>query len=95
MQQLKMMRLQAPIKQRALPCGYRFEFFRGTEQEVEDWVAICRHGLLSPHDGASVFTETILNYPDLDPVKDLFFVIDPNGRRVATSAAVCHENRQG
>ena len=95
MQQLKMQRYQGKVTPRSLPDGYRYEFFSGTEAEIEDWVTICRHGLLGPESGKECFQPVILDYPDLVPEKDLFFVVDPDGRRVATSASVCHQNKEG
>lgn len=95
MKQLKMLRPDAPVVQRPLPEGYRFEAFSDLPEQISDWLAICRHGLL-PDDGKSAwFDETIRNYPDLTPAEDLFFVVDPGGRRVATSASVKHGNGEG
>ncbi|MBE6558839.1 MAG: GNAT family N-acetyltransferase [Ruminococcaceae bacterium] len=95
MQQLKMLRYQGKVTPRLLPDGYRYEFFGGTDAEIDDWVTICRHGLLSETSGRECFVSTILDYPDLVPEKDLFFVVDPDGRRVATSASVCHKSGEG
>ncbi len=95
MQQLKMLRYQEKITPRPLPDGYRYAFFRHTDAEIEDWLTICRHGLLPENGGEEHFRSAILSYPDLVPEKDLFFVVDPDGRRVATSAAVSHPNGEG
>lgn len=95
MQQLKMLRYQEAVTPRPLPEGYRYELYQGTDGEIRDWVTICRHGLL-PEDGdRAYFKSAILDYPDLTPEKDLFFVVDGDGRRVATSASVCHKNGEG
>lgn len=95
MQQLKMLRYQQKITPRPLPDGYRCAFFAGTDAEINDWVTICRHGLLPENGGKECFDSCIMQYPDLIPEKNLFFVIDPSGRRVATSAAVSHPNGEG
>ncbi len=95
MQQLKMLRYQGEVTLRPLPDGYRYELFRGTDDEINDWVTICRHGLLPEDGGVEYFTSTIVEYPDLDPENDLLFVVDRDGRRVATSASVCHKNGEG
>ncbi|MBE6585480.1 MAG: GNAT family N-acetyltransferase [Ruminococcaceae bacterium] len=95
MQQLKMLRMDAPVRVRPLPEGYRYEYFTGSTEEIWDWIIICRHGLLPPDAGEDCFKSTILEYPDLVPEKDLFFVVDLNGCRVATSASVCHQNKEG
>ena len=100
MKQLKMLRPSAPVIPHPLPDGYAFAHFRGTEAEVEDWLAICRHGLLpdTPPEGGVYrdwFKSTILDYEDLNPAEDVFFVVDPAGRRVATTATVKHGAEQG
>ncbi len=95
MQQLKMLRYQGKVIPRPLPDGYRYEFFSGTDAEIDDWVTICRHGLLPADGGVEYFKSTIMDYPDLNPMQDLFYVVDNDGRRVATSASVCHKNGEG
>ncbi len=98
MKQLKMLRpFGGRVTPRDLPTGYRFADFAGTEAEIEDWLAICRHGLLpapTPDGDAerAHYLNAIQNYPDLVPARDLFFVVAPDGTRVATSAAVLHGN---
>ncbi len=94
MKQLKMLRFSAPPIPHALPEGYTYAFYSGKPEEEADWLAICREGLL-PDASPSWFENSILRYPDLDPYRDLFFVLDPSGRRVATSASVCHKSGEG
>ena len=90
MKQLKMRRESAPVQQRALPDGYGYEYYHGSEEQIADWLQIC-HGALLPDTDAHWFTSSILEYPDLHPAQDLFFVVEAStGRRVATTAAVCH-----
>jgi mycothiol synthase len=95
MKQLKMMRYSAPVSMRALPDGYRYELFDGSDAAIDDWITICKCGLLPADAGRERFNSSIANYPDLVPEKDLFFVLDRDGKRVATSAAVCHKNGEG
>ncbi len=100
MKQLKMMKLGVEIAERTLPAGYHFAYFTGSEAEIEDWLSICRHGLLPDTPPASGvyrdhFVSAIVNYPDLVPKRDLFFVVAPDGRRVATSAGVLHGGGEG
>ncbi len=101
MKQLKMLRpFGGKVVERRLPAGYRFEMFDGREAQVTDWLAICRHGLLPDGDPASGeyrihYVNAIQNYPDLVPARDLFFVVAPDGERVATSAAVLHGGGEG
>lgn len=90
MKQLKMRRERAPVAVRELPQGYAYEFYQGSAEQIADWLQIC-HGALLPDQNESWFTSTILQYPDLCPERDLFFVIEQGtGKRVATTAAVCH-----
>lgn len=79
---------------RQLPDGYRFEHYKGTSDERNDWTEICRHGLI-PVNGDDWFKMSIADYPDLNPERDLFFVVSPEGKRVATSASVCHKDGTG
>ena len=90
MKQLKMRRPGVPVKARELPRGYGYEYYNGSAEQVHDWLELC-HGALLPDKNESWFRSTILEYPDLCPERDLFFVIEQStGKRVATTAAVCH-----
>ena len=95
MQQLKMIRYSAPVKKRELPDGYFYRMFGGTREEIEDWIKICKNGLLPEDGGIEWYYSSIENYPDLEPERDLFFVVDADGKRVATSASVCHGDSTG
>lgn len=94
MKQLLMLRYAAPVVRRSLPDGYAYAPFLGTQAEIDDWLTICAAGLL-PDTDPHWFADSIRNYPDLDPARDLFFVTDEDGVRVATSAAVRHANGEG
>ena len=94
MKQLKMCRPSGPVAPCALPEGYTYAPYTGAAEEISDWLAICANGLL-PDQAPSWFESSILKYPDLNPTRDLFFVVDPAGHRVATSAAVSHKNGEG
>ena len=90
MKQLKMRRESATVQQRVLPQGYGYEFYSGSQAQVDDWLDLCFDTLI-PTKEQQWFTSTILEYPDLCPERDLFFVVESEtGRRVATTAAVCH-----
>lgn len=90
MKQLKMRRPSVPVFPRALPPGYEFEFFCGDLSQIEDWLALCDQTLIPERD-AKWFESCIVNYPDLCPERDLFFVVEQSTKvRVATTAAVCH-----
>jgi mycothiol synthase len=90
MKQLKMHRERAPVKLRELPRGYAYEPYCGQTEQVADWLELCFEALI-PTKEEKWFADTILHYPDLCPERDLFFVVEQcTGRRVATTAAVCH-----
>ena len=92
MKQLKMRRESAPVVARELPSGYAYESYYGSAEQVTDWLAICYEALI-PDQDPKWFTSTILEYPDLCPERDLLFVIEQGtGKRIATTAAVCHGN---
>lgn len=100
MRQLKMLRPSAPVTPRPLPAGYRMATYGGTEEEVEAWLVICRHGLIPetpPESGVQRdwFKNTVLDYEDLNPAEDVLFVLDPDGHPVATICAVKHGEEQG
>ena len=85
MKQLSMRRESAPVKSRELPQGYFYEAYSGKREQIDDWLELCFEALI-PTKEEKWFTDTILQYPDLCPERDLFFVIEQStGRRVATS----------
>lgn len=94
MKQLKMARDNSPVEKRALPEGYSYEFFDGSDKAINDWLEIVANGLMGDS-RVEAFHACITNYPDAVPEKDLFFVVDPNGRRVATSTSIKHANGEG
>ena len=90
MKQLRMRRESAPVESRELPQGYCYEFYCGKREQIEDWLELCFEALI-PTKEEKWFTDTIVQYPDLCPEQDLFFVVEQGtGRRIATTAAVCH-----
>lgn len=89
MKQLKMYRYSSvPLTERVLPQGYTYEFYSGSEEQINDWLSICSHGLLGEGCDADTFHGCITNYPGCDPTKDTFFVVAPDGERVATSTSI-------
>ena len=95
MEQLKMIRRSAPVKEVPLPPGFEYERYCGLEAQVEDWLRICKAGLLPPDAGRQFFRDHIANYPDLTPENDLIFVRSCVGERVATIAFVLHPGGVG
>ncbi|MBQ7322158.1 MAG: GNAT family N-acetyltransferase [Clostridia bacterium] len=95
MKQLKMIRYRAPICKRALPEGWRYELYHGTREEIADWIEICKNGLFGPNLNEEAFGKYILRWRDLVPEKDLFFVVNAEGMRVATIAYVRYADGTG
>ncbi|MBQ7378683.1 MAG: GNAT family N-acetyltransferase [Clostridia bacterium] len=77
------------MEKRALPHGCTYEFYSGEQTQIKDWLELCLDTLI-PTKEEKWFTDTILAYPDLCPERDLFFVVQDTGRRIATTAAVSH-----
>lgn len=86
---------KTPLVPRELPEGYTYEFFSGADEQISDWLRICSHGLIGPDGDAGTFRHCLTDYPDCDPMKDTFFVVAPDGRRVATSTSIRHSDGDG
>lgn len=101
MGQLKMLRVSAPVAPRELPKGYTYAAYRGTEEELSAWLDMCRAGQLLPENPPESgsygdwFKVTVLDYADLNPAEDIIFVLDPEGKTVASLCAVKHGTEQG
>lgn len=101
MRQLKMLRPSAPVKNRPLPEGYTYAPYRGTESELTEWLDMCFRGQLLPEkppesgEYRDWFRVTVLDYADLNPAEDIIFVLDRDGRAVASICAVKHGEDQG
>lgn len=87
MKQLYMRRRGGHTEEHTLPEGYTLQFFDGTKEAVNDWLEIC-HGGLNPDKSFSHFQNAIINKPDINPMKDIFFVVSPDGIRVATTTCI-------
>lgn len=94
MKQLYMIRHRAPVVPRSLPEGYAFAFFRGSEEEITDWLAACV-GIVGENPERGVFDSSILNCDRVHPATDLIFVTDPKGKRVATITVAAREDGNG
>lgn len=95
MRQLHMIRPAQPVKIHPLPDGYRYVGFTGSAEEIADWLVICREGLLAPDAGEESYESLILQYPDVQATRDLFFVSAPDGKRIATLTAVSRADGRG
>lgn len=89
MKQLKMIRPKGEVLKRSLPDGYSFVFFTECGEDVAAWCDICRKaGMCSSTDDSEVFRKVMRSVRDIDLEKDLFFVVAPDGNKVATSALI-------
>lgn len=79
-----MLRPSAPVIPHALPEGYRILPYGESEVEIADWGTIVAEGLIKVENSADAFDRYIVHWRDLQPAEDLFFVVDPSGKRVAT-----------
>ncbi len=101
MRQLKMLRPAAPVTPRPLPEGYTYAPYRATEEELTEWLDMCFKGQLLPENPPESgnyrdwFKVTVLDYADLNPAEDIIFVVDREGRSVASICAVKHGEDQG
>ena len=94
MKQLKMIRYSGSVVQRELPCGYSFVLFDGSDSDVDAWSDICRGaGMVKSENNRESFDKIIMSVKGIEPEKDLFFVVDPNGRKVATSALIHNKEK--
>lgn len=101
MLQLKMLRPAGPVIPRALPEGFRYAGYEGSESELTEWLDMCHQGQLLPENPPESgnwrdwFRVTVLDYADLNPAEDIIFVVAPDGRRAASICAVKHGEDQG
>lgn len=92
--QLKMTRFSAPVKERALPDGYTFKLFDDSEREIAEWVRLCNFGLVE-NTTRETFFETVANFENIVATRDCFFVLDAEGKYIATSTAVAQPSGVG
>ena len=87
MKQLYMRRRGGHIEEYKLQDGYSLEFFDGSKESVNDWLDICYIGL-NPDKSFARFQNAIMDRPGVKPCEDLFFVVSPEGKRVATTTCI-------
>jgi len=78
-----------------LPAGHFYEQFQPNPQDVADWKRIIMEPP-APKDGAdSCYQLMILNCRDIDLEKDIWFVTNAFGVRVATFTTITHADGTG
>ena len=89
MKQLKMIRPKGEVIKRCLPDGYSFAFFSDCPEDVAAWCDICRKAeMVKSTDNEEVFSKVMRCVRDIELEKDLFFVVAPDGSKIATSALI-------
>lgn len=89
MKQLKMIRPKGKVVPRSLPEGYSFAFFTECREDIDAWCDVCRKAdMLVTTDNDTVFNKVMRSVRDIELEKDLFFVVAPDGSKVATSALI-------
>ena len=88
---------EIPKKEVILPDGYKIVNFTGVEEDYSAWKKIVVEPPVPPFDGDEYWRMAIDGYSDLDLVleKDMFFVINDKGERVATVTTITHANNTG
>ncbi len=84
MEQLRMYFEKDSVKEFPLPEGYSFEYFRGSREEILDWVKICLQGLLGENGSEDDFRTTEVEMPGVVPERDIVFVVSDKSERAAT-----------
>ena len=92
--QLKMRRFSQPVKERALPEGYSFKLYDGSERALDEWVRLCNFGLME-NSTRETFYETVRDFPNVVAERDCFFVMDDAGNYIASSTAVANPDGLG
>lgn len=78
-----------------LPEGYTFEIFKRSEKDIADWKKIIMTSP-APFDGAdSCYHNMIELCHDIDMDKDIHFVVDAHGERVATITLITQSDGMG
>ncbi len=92
-EQLRMIRYSGPVTEKALPEGYSFKLFSGTDEEIAQWVEMCNNGLMNAT--AETFDDTVRNYENIVAEKDCLFVADKDGKYVSTTTFYIRPNGEG
>ena len=94
MKQLKMIRPKGELVKRSLPEGYSFTFFRECKEDIDAWCDICRKAsMCSNPNNDEAFTKVMRSVKGIELEKDLFFVVAPDGSKIATSALIHNKEK--
>ena len=94
MKQLKMIRPKGDVVKRSLPEGYSFVFFKECSEDINAWCEICRKAsMCSNPNNDEAFTKVMRSVKGIELEKDLFFVVAPDGSKIATSALIHNKEK--
>lgn len=94
MKQLKMIRPKGEVVKRYLPNGYSFTFFKECREDIDAWCDICRKAnMCSNPNNDEAFTKIMRSVKAIDLERDLFFVVAPDGSKIATSALIHNKEK--
>lgn len=94
MKQLKMIRPRGEVLKRYLPEGYSFVFFKECREDIDAWCDICRKAnMCSNPDNEEAFAKIMRSVKAIELEKDLFFVVAPDGAKIATSALIHNKEK--
>ena len=96
---MKQLMMEALIAERAaerpLPEGYTYEGFDGSERDIADWKRITMEPPALARDLESCYRKSIEDYPDCVPMRDVHFISNASGERVATITTITHADGSG
>jgi len=85
---LKMYNWNPKARGLKVPDGFSVQRFT-CEADIEDWLWICRDGLISEDCGAEKFYGELVNLDGPDPYRDTYFIVDDStGKKIATFSVV-------
>ena len=94
MKQLKMIRYRGEVVNRTLPEGFSFAFFKECREDIDDWCDICRGAnMFSSFDNDESFRKIMRSVKNIELERDVFFVLAPNGQKIATSTLIHNKEK--
>ena len=99
MSQLRMIKKMDQVLDYPMPAGYGLRKITETEEEIADWIEICKNGLLKPDQGREYYDLRITNHAGqhwINAKNDVFMVYDlATDRNVATITAFVMPDGKG
>ena len=97
---MKQLEMQATVLNRAcerqLPKGYKYAVFNGSEKDVVDWKSIMTEApALVTEDGDLCYRKLILEFANVKPLTDIYFICNELGEKVASFTTVTRDDNVG